>query len=71
MMILSINPTSAQAIEIKERIKSLSLAHQVAETNGASPSLTSGSVTYEGFADIMRYIDQLASEADQWYYCGC
>jgi phosphopentomutase len=71
MIVVTCHIDSAQAKEIIERLKSLSLAHQVTETDTAVPRLTTGKVTYSGHEEIMGYLDQLAAEAHLWYYCDC
>jgi len=56
--------------KIQDRLDSLSLSYQLQYTND-SPYLQDGKIVIKGEEDISSYIDELASELNQWYYCAC
>jgi hypothetical protein len=58
--------------DIENRLKELSLQYSVEErVEIPYPVMLDGKTAYTGLIEIMAFIDQLANESHQWWYCGC
>ena len=63
---------TAKIETVEDRLKSLSLAFKLVESENADlPSLVDGKKSYIGYFKMNKYIDQLDREKGQWYYCDC
>ena len=57
---------------IEERLKNLSLAFKLVESENADlPSLVDGKKSYIGYYKMDQFIDLLDREKEKWYYCDC
>lgn len=66
-------PQKDTALErVLEKVKELSLAHRTAVNPDINViQLEDGISKVQGEADIQQYLEELAGELDQWYYCSC
>jgi len=63
---------SADLSGVTARLEELSLAHSLDQVNDQQVlALVDGDHSYQGAKAIHEYLDQLASELNQWYYCDC
>jgi hypothetical protein len=72
MIIISYPQKDAVLERVLEKLKELSLAHKTR----ASPDikviqLEDGISKVQGASAIQQYLEELAGELDQWYYCSC
>lgn len=72
MITISYPQKNAVLERVLEKLKELSLAHKAT----ANPyiniiQLEDGISKVQGEAAIQKYLEELAGELDQWYYCSC
>ncbi len=61
-----------QFLDIKERMKDLSLAFSHSQnTIQEHIVLEENEVQIKGYENIWKYLDQLEEELKSWYYCAC
>lgn len=59
-------------LDVKERLKDLSLAYKAESSIDMDiPYATEGDQRFEGIKAINEFIDLLASESHNWWYCDC
>lgn len=57
--------------EVRERLEQLSLAYRWEESTIEEITLQDGQQLIKGKSAILAFLDQLAGELQQWYYCSC
>jgi hypothetical protein len=57
--------------DIRERLEQMSLAYRHQTVESEDIQLEDGEKQISGSQAIHRYLDQLAEELHQWYYCSC
>ena len=71
-MILRYSEKTEDILKVEARIKELSLAYKAEKIDGkVEPALVDGRSEYAGIDEMNGYLDQLAGEREQWYYCDC
>ncbi len=70
-MKININPEIRSHKAIHERIKAMSLSHEVSHTHEKVPTLQEGKVEVCGVENINEYLNDLQQELHFWYYGNC
>ena len=66
------NNTTQDFIEIESQLKTLSLAFNAVENQTLSNIiLEDGEQQIIGKKAIIKHLDELSEELEQWYYCNC
>jgi len=72
MIRLKVNPEKPDQLQLQERLKELSLAHQlILSENLIEPELEEGDQSLTGIVSIHQHIDELEKVLSQWYDCRC
>lgn len=72
MITISYPKEDLQLEQVLETLKNLSLAHKtIANPEVEEIQLNDGLKTIKGEAAIQAYLEDLADELGQWYYCSC
>lgn len=72
MYILRSHSKTKEMIEIEDRLKNHSLAYKVElDDNLEILSLKDNDLSILGFTAIVKHLDELSGELNQWYYCDC
>lgn len=71
-MILHYSVGNEEINGVVERLKNLSLAYSIEISDAPiRPFIKEGNREYHSIDKIHEYLDQLADEREQWYYCDC
>ncbi|GLR20120.1 hypothetical protein [Portibacter lacus] len=70
-MKLYYNSQSDAGVEIRERMKSMSLAFTAEMIPEHLLKLEDGKEVFQGENAIAKHLDQIAGELHNWYYCNC
>ncbi len=72
MLILKYAVKTQETEELEERLRQLTLAHQVElAPEVKEPVLVEGRITFTGRQKINEHLDELARELYFWQYCNC
>jgi len=71
MLELSYSNQEEQAVAIKDKLTSLSLAFREAKSDVEIITLVDGNNTITGVKAILGHLEKLEGELHQWYYCDC
>ena len=71
MYILGASSKTKEMTEIEDQLKTHSLAYKVEIDNRFDTlTLSDNDLSIQGFAAIVKHLDELSGELNQWYYCA-